>query len=63
MTGVDLPVRIRHAPAYQQIRNPARSEYYRNEVAQSHHGRARLSGGGPITNIHVHHLTEIEKRP
>jgi hypothetical protein len=61
VTAVNFPARSDQAPDYLHIRDTPRSNYYRKEVAQSHHRRARLSGGGPLTNTHVYDLTEIEK--
>ena len=63
MTEVDLPARVENAPDYLRIRDAVRSDYYRNEVAQSHHIGASLSGAVKFPNIHVYHPTEIEKRP
>jgi hypothetical protein len=63
VTAIDLPARDDRAPDYLRIRDTARSDYYRNEVAQSHHGRARLSGAVMFPNTYMYQLTEIEKRP
>jgi hypothetical protein len=63
VTAVNIPTWTHCAPDYLRIRDTPRSEYYQNEVAQSHHLGARLSGAEQFTNTNVHHLTEIEKRP
>jgi hypothetical protein len=60
---IDFPASARSGRVYLRIRNPQRSGYYRNEVAQSVYRRARLSTAAKYPNTHVYHLTENEKRP
>lgn len=63
MTAVDFSAWDNKVADYLRIRDTQRSDYYRNEVAQSHGLGDTLSWAELFTNTNVFHLNEIEKRP